>query len=294
MSDKYSQNCDKINRKGFFSILLNHIFHDEPKNREELLVLIRDSEQNELIDQDTCDMLEGVMHIVKKRIKEIMIPRTQMITLKLNYNLNECLDIIIESAHSRFPVMSSDNNYVEGFLIAKDLLPFMKNSNNVFFIKNILRPAVVVPESKYVDRMLKEFRSQRNHMAIVIDEFGAVSGLVTIEDILELIVGEIEDEYDDEETLNIRKIQKCTFSIRALTEIKEFNETFNTNFSDKEVDTIGGLVMKEFGHLPSRGESINIDGYSFKISIADSTKVIQLHVTIPDNKVPVLIESEQK
>lgn len=289
MSDNDSQNCDKINRKGFFSILLSQIFHDEPKNREELLVLIRDAEQNELIDQDTCDMLEGVMHIAKKRIKEIMIPRTQMITLKLNYNLNKCLDVIIESAHSRFPVMNSDKNYVEGFLIAKDLLPFMRSKNSIFCIKNILRPAVVVPESKYVDGMLREFRSKRNHMAIVIDEFGAVSGLVTIEDILELIVGEIEDEYD-EEKLNIRKLQKYTFSIRALTEIKEFNETFNTNFQDEEVDTIGGLVMKEFGHLPSRGESLNINGYSFKVSIADSRKIIQLHVTVPENKIPVLSE----
>ncbi|QCI23960.1 magnesium/cobalt transporter CorC [Buchnera aphidicola (Macrosiphoniella sanborni)] len=291
MSDNNSQNCDKINKKGFFSILLNQIFHDEPKNREELLSLIRDSEQNELIDQDTCDMLEGVMHIVKKRIKEIMIPRTQMVILKLDFNLNKCLDIIIESAHSRFPVMSNDNNYVEGFLIAKDLLPFMKkNPKNIFCIKNIIRPAVVVPESKHVDRMLKEFRATRNHMAIVIDEFGVVSGLVTIEDILELIVGEIEDEYDNIETLNIRRLQKCIFSINALTEIKEFNETFHTNFSHDKVDTIGGLVMKAFGHLPSRGESINIDGYNFKISVADSRKVIQIHVTIPENKVPILKE----
>lgn len=289
MSDNHSQNCDKMNKKGFFSILLNQIFHDEPKNREELLVLIRDSEQNELIDQDTCDMLEGVMHIAKKRIKEIMIPRTQMITLKLSFNLNKCLDIIIESAHSRFPVMNSDNNYVEGVLIAKDLLPFMRSSTDVFCMKNILRQAVVVPESKNVDRMLKEFRSKRNHMAIVIDEFGAVSGLVTIEDILELIVGEIEDEYD-EEKLNIRKLQKDTFSIKALTEIKEFNEFFNTNFSDEEVDTIGGLVMKAFGHLPNRGESINIHGYSFKIALADSRKVIQIHVTVPENKMSNLSE----
>lgn len=290
MSDKNSQNCDKINRKGFFSVLLNQIFHDEPKNREELLSLIRDSEQNELIDQDTCDMLEGVIHIAKKRIKEIMIPRTQMVILKLDFNLNKCLDIIIKSAHSRFPVMSSDNNYVEGFLIAKDLLPFMKHSKNIFCIKNIIRPAVVVPESKYVDRMLKEFRAKRNHMAIVIDEFGVVSGLVTIEDILELIVGEIQDEYDNIETLNIKRLQKCTFSINALTEIKEFNETFNTNFSHEEVDTIGGLVMKAFGHLPAHGENINIDGYNFKIAIVDSRKVIQIHVTIPESKVPILKE----
>lgn len=293
MSNKNSQNCNKINKKGFFSVLLNHIFHDEPKNREELLLLIRDSEQNELIDQDTCDMLEGVMHIVKKRIKEIMIPRTQMVILKLEFNLNQCLDIIIESAHSRFPVMSHDHTYVEGVLIAKDLLPFMQNSKKVFCIQSIIRPVVVVPESKYVDRMLKEFRATRNHMAIVIDEFGAVSGLVTIEDILELIVGEIDDEYDDIETLNIRRLKKCTFSIKALTEIKEFNETFNTNFNDDEVDTIGGLVMKAFGYLPIKGESINIDGYIFKISIADSRKVIQIYVTIPENTIPML-ENTQK
>ncbi|WP_422667345.1 CNNM family magnesium/cobalt transport protein CorC [Buchnera aphidicola] len=282
MSDNSSQNDDKINRKGFFSILLNHIFHDEPKNREELLELIRDAEQNELIDQDTCDMLEGVMHIAKKRIKDIMIPRTQMITLKLHFNLKKCLDIIIESAHSRFPVMSSDKNYVEGFLIAKDLLPLMKESTNIFCIKTILRPVVVVPESKYVDTMLKEFRLKKNHMAVVIDEFGAVSGLVTIEDILELIVGEIDDEYDNKEKFNIRKLHKSTFAIKALTEIKEFNDTFNTNFSNSEVDTIGGLVMKAFGHLPSYGDTITIHDYTFKISIADSRKVIQLHVTVPE------------
>ncbi|AWH90360.1 magnesium/cobalt transporter CorC [Buchnera aphidicola (Melanaphis sacchari)] len=288
MSEKDVENSEKINRKGFFSILLNQIFHDEPKNREELLSLIRDSEQNALIDQDTCDMLEGVMHIAKKRIKDIMIPRTQMITLKLHYNLDKCLDIILESAHSRFPVMNNDKNYVEGFLIAKDLLPFIKNSKNIFCIKKILRPAVVVPESKYVDRMLKEFRSKRNHMAIVIDEFGVVSGLVTIEDILELIVGEIQDEYDNEETINIRRLKKCTFSIQALTEIKEFNRTFNTNFSDNEVDTVGGLVMKAFGHLPNCGENININGYTFKITAADSRKVIQIDVIVPEEKLKIV------
>ncbi|QCI18403.1 magnesium/cobalt transporter CorC [Buchnera aphidicola (Aphis nasturtii)] len=285
MSEKDAKNLEKINKKGFFSILFHHIFHDEPKNREELLALIRDSEQNELIDQDTCDMLEGVIHIAKKKIKEIMIPRTQMIILKLNYNLNKCLDVILESAHSRFPVMNSDKNYVEGFLIAKDLLPFVRNSNKNFHIKNILRPAVVVPESKYVDRMLKEFRLKRTHMAIVIDEFGAVSGLVTIEDILELIVGEIEDEYDEEQKINIRKLQENLFSIKALTEIKEFNDFFQTHFSNEEVDTIGGLVMKAFGHLPSHGEDINIHGYNFKISSVDSRKIIQIHVTIPESKI---------
>ncbi|CAL4325108.1 Magnesium and cobalt efflux protein CorC [Buchnera aphidicola (Protaphis terricola)] len=290
MSETDANSSEKINKKGFFSILLNHIFHDEPKNREELLTLIRDSEQNALIDQDTCDMLEGVIHIAKKKIKEIMIPRTQMIILKLNYNLNKCLDIILESAHSRFPVMNSDKNYVEGFLIAKDLLPFMKNSKIDFHIKNVIRPAFVVPESKYVDRMLKEFRLKRTHMAIVIDEFGAVSGLVTIEDILELIVGEIQDEYDEEEKSNIRKLKERTFSIGALTEIKKFNNIFKTNFNDEEVDTIGGLVMKAFGHLPRCGDNININGYHFKISSTDSRKIIQIHVTTPENKIPKIKE----
>ena len=280
MNDENTQNRE--NRKGFFSILLNHIFHDEPKNKEDLLNLIRDSKENELIDQDTKDMLEGVIDITKQRVREIMIPRSQMITLKPNYNINKCLNIIIKSAHSRFPVMSNDTNYVEGLLMAKDLLPFMKNIKETFHIKNILRPAIVVPESKYVNHMLKEFRLKRFHMAIVIDEFGAVSGLVTIEDILELIIGKIEDEYDNKENLNIRQLNKNTFTVKSLTHIKEFNETFNTNFKNQEVDTVGGLVMQECGHLPRRGDIVNIKGYKFTIHTADSRRIIQIHVIIPD------------
>lgn len=281
MNDENTQN--KENRKGFFSILLHHIFHDEPKNKEDLLNLIRDSEENELIDQETRDMLEGVIDITKQRVREIMIPRSQMITLKLNYNINKCLNIIIKSAHSRFPVMSNDTNYVEGLLMAKDLLSFMKNSQEKFCIKNILRPAIVVPESKYVNHMLKEFRLKRYHMAIVIDEFGAVSGLVTIEDILELIVGKIEDEYDNTANINILQLNQNTFSIKALTHIKEFNETFNTHFRYKGVDTVGGLVMQECGHLPRRGDIIDIKGYKFKIHTANSRRIIQLHVNFPKN-----------
>lgn len=281
MNDENTQN--KENRKGFFSILLHHIFHEEPKNKEDLLNLIRDSEENELIDQETRDMLEGVIDITKQRVREIMIPRSQMITLKPNYNINKCLNIIVKSAHSRFPVMSNDTNYVEGLLMAKDLLSVMKNSQEKFCIKNILRPAIVVPESKYVNHMLKEFRLKRYHMAIVIDEFGAVSGLVTIEDILELIVGKIEDEYDNTANINILQLNHNTFSIKALTHIKEFNETFNTHFKHKGVDTVGGLVMQECGHLPRRGDIIDIKGYKFKIHTANSIRIIQLHVNFPKN-----------
>ncbi len=292
MSDDHSQSSDSPSpKKGFFTLILNQLFHGEPKNRNDLLDLIRDSEQNELIDPDTRDMLEGVMDIAEQRVRDIMIPRSQMVTLKKNQSLEECLDVIIESAHSRFPVISEDKDHIEGILMAKDLLPFMLSNSEPFSMEKVLRPAVVVPESKRVDRMLKEFRSQRYHMAIVIDEFGGVSGLVTIEDILELIVGEIEDEYDDEEDRDIRQLNRHTFTIRALTPIEDFNDVFNTHFSDEEVDTIGGLVMQAFGHLPARGETIEIDGYSFKVAMADSRRIIQVHVKIPeDSPQPVMEE----
>ncbi|MCW2474592.1 MULTISPECIES: CNNM family magnesium/cobalt transport protein CorC [unclassified Symbiopectobacterium] len=283
MSDDHSQNSDSPSpKKGFFSLILNQLFHGEPKDRSDLLAFIRDSEQNDLIDPDTRDMLEGVMDIGEQRVRDIMIPRSQMITLKHNQTLEECLDVIIESAHSRFPVISEDKDHIEGILMAKDLLPFMRSDAAPFSMEQVLRPAVVVPESKRVDRMLHEFRSLRYHMAIVIDEFGGVSGLVTIEDILELIVGEIEDEYDDEEDRDIRQLNRHTYTVRALTPIEDFNEVFGTQFSDEEVDTIGGLVMQAFGHLPARGETIDINGYLFKVAMADSRRIIQAHVRIPD------------
>lgn len=293
MSDDHSQNSDTpASKKGFFSLLLNQLFHGEPQNRDELLELIRDSEQKELIDQDTRDMMEGVMEIAEQRVRDIMIPRSQMITLKQNQSLDECLDVIIESAHSRFPVISEDKDHVEGILMAKDLLPFMRSDSKPFSIADVLRPVVVVPESKRVDRMLKEFRSQRYHMAIVIDEFGGVSGLVTIEDILELIVGEIEDEYDEEDTSDIRQLSRHSYSLRALTPIEDFNETFGTSFSDEEVDTIGGLVMQNFGHLPARGESITIDNYQFKVAMADRRRILQVHVKIPEDATAPQLENE--
>ncbi|MDQ6199378.1 CNNM family magnesium/cobalt transport protein CorC [Morganella morganii] len=284
MSDDHPSGSDTPNqKKGFFSLLRQQLFHGEPKSREDLVEVIRDSEQNALIDPDTRDMLEGVMDISDQRVRDIMIPRSQIVTLKRNQTLDECLDVIIDSAHSRFPVISEDKDHIEGLLMAKDLLPFMRSDSEEFSIDKVLRQAVVVPESKRVDRLLKEFRSQRYHMAIVIDEFGGVSGLVTIEDILELIVGEIEDEYDDEDDVDIRQLSLHSYSVRALTQIEDFNDAFGTRFSDEEVDTVGGLVMQAFGHQPTRGETIEIDNYQFKVAMADSRKIIQLHVKIPDD-----------
>ncbi|OCG36161.1 CNNM family magnesium/cobalt transport protein CorC [Gilliamella sp. Gris1-4] len=268
-------------KKGF-ALWLSQLFHSEPKDKEELIEVIREAEENELIDPDTLDMIEGVMDIAEQRIRDIMIPRSQIVTIKDNYSLDECLDIISEHGHSRYPVISEDRDHIEGILLAKDLLIFIRQGVDNFDLKKILRPTVVVPESKRVDHMLKEFRMQRYHMAMAIDEFGGVSGLVTIEDILELIVGDIEDEYDEVEDRDIRRLTQSVYTVRALTPVEDFNEIFSTDFSDDEMDTIGGLVMQHFGRLPLRGETITIDGYQFKVTIADRRRIIQLHVTIPD------------
>ncbi|MCO6547079.1 MAG: CNNM family magnesium/cobalt transport protein CorC [Gilliamella sp.] len=268
-------------KKGF-ALWLSQLFHSEPKDKEELIEVIREAEENELIDPDTLDMIEGVMDIAEQRIRDIMIPRSQIVTIKDNYSLDECLDIISEHGHSRYPVISEDRDHIEGILLAKDLLIFIRQGVDNFDLKKILRPTVVVPESKRVDHMLKEFRMQRYHMAMAIDEFGGVSGLVTIEDILELIVGDIEDEYDEVEDRDIRRLTQSVYTVRALTPVEDFNEIFSTDFSDDEMDTIGGLVMQQFGRLPLRGEIITIDGYQFKVTIADRRRIIQLHVTIPD------------
>ncbi|OCG74544.1 magnesium/cobalt efflux protein [Gilliamella sp. Nev6-6] len=268
-------------KKGF-TLWLSQLFNSEPKDKEELIEVIREAEENELIDPDTLDMIEGVMDIAEQRIRDIMIPRSQIITIKDNYTLDECLDIISEHGHSRYPVISEDRDHIEGILLAKDLLIFIRQGIDNFDLKKILRPTVVVPESKRVDHMLKEFRMQRYHMAMAIDEFGGVSGLVTIEDILELIVGDIEDEYDEVEDRDIRRLTASVYTVRALTPVEDFNDIFATHFSDEEMDTIGGLIMQHFGRLPLRGESITIDGYQFKVAIADRRRIIQLHVTIPD------------
>ncbi len=271
-----------LHKRGIFASLFNYLFHDEPKNRDDLIELIRDSEQNDLIDNDTRDMLEGVMGIAELRVRDIMIPRSQIVTLKRQQSLEQCLKVIIESAHSRFPVISEDKDHIEGLLIAKDLLPYMRRDAKPFDLDQLLRPAVVVPESKRVERMLKEFRCQRYHLAMVVDEFGSISGLVTIEDILEQIVGDIADEYDvNDSAVAIRKLNDYTFSVHALTPIEVFNEAFKTHYPTQEVDTIGGLVMQAFGHLPTPGETITIANDHFKVTRADSRHIIQLQVTRP-------------
>lgn len=297
MSDEQQSVNTQQDKKSFLQSIFGGLFQSEPKNREDLVEVIRDSLDNELIDSDTKDMIEGVMEISELRVRDIMIPRPQIVYIDANLDLAACVDLIIESAHSRFPVILDDGkDTVLGILHAKDLLKFLRTDSEEFEMTTILRPAVIVPESKRVDRMLKEFRSERFHMAIVVDEFGAVSGLVTIEDILEQIVGDIEDEFDEEEIEPIRQLSRHTYAVSALTDIEKFNETFATEFTDEEVDTIGGLVMQAFGHLAKRGEQIQLEGIDFKVTSADSRRLIQLRVTVPDEqleKMEQLITNEE-
>ncbi|UTU48933.1 CNNM family magnesium/cobalt transport protein CorC [Mergibacter septicus] len=280
-------------KKRFFHSLLGGLFPTEPKNREDLVETIRDSEQNDIINQETRAMIEGVIEISELRVRDLMIPRSQIVFIDIERSLDECLDIIIDSAHSRFPVITDERDNIAGLLLAKDLLKFLRSNSEQFDIEKILRPAVIVPESKRVDRMLKEFRSERFHMAIVVDEFGAVSGLITIEDILEQIVGDIEDEFDEDEIADISQLSKHTYAVRALTGIEDFNQRFATTFDEEEVDTIGGLIMQAFGYLPKRGESILLDGIEFKVTAADSRRLIQLRVCLSDEQL-LLIDKQQQ
>lgn len=261
---------------------IGNLFQGEPKNQEELLEVIHGAKNREVIDQKTKEMIKGVLDVSKLRVRDIMIPRSQMITLGLHQSVKEFLPELIESAHSRFPVITEDKDHIVGLLLAKDLLKYgFSSESNDFKIEDILREAVVVPESKRLDTLLKEFRSQRYHMAIVVDEYGGVSGLVTIEDILEVIVGEIEDEFDDIDVAEIRKVGKRTYTVNALTSIDDFNNYFATEYSNEEQDTIGGLIIHQLGHLPCRGEKINLDNFKFKVTNADSRRLVQLQVRIP-------------
>lgn len=273
-------------KRSFLQAFLSNLFQSEPKNREDLVEVIRDSAQNELIDSDTKEMIEGVMEISELRVRDIMIPRPQIVFIDDGLPFDECINLIIESAHSRFPVLKDDGkDTILGILHAKDLLKYLRPEQDNFDINPLLRPAVIVPESKRVDRMLKEFRSERFHMAMVVDEFGAISGLVTIEDILEQIVGDIEDEFDEQEAAQIRQLSRHSYAVSALTDIEKFNAFFACEFDDEEVDTLGGLAMQSLGRLPQRGEQFSlVDGVDVKVTSADSRRLIQLRVTVSDEQ----------
>ncbi len=247
----------------------------EPKDRDELVELLRDAHSRELLDGDALEMIEGVLEVSELQVRDIMIPRSQMVVVERDVPPEEFLPIVIESAHSRFPVIGDNRDEVVGILLAKDLLPYFaaENGREQFNIRDVLRPAVFIPESKRLNVLLREFRASRNHMAIVVDEYGGVAGLVTIEDVLEQIVGEIEDEHDVEEDTYIVAHADGGYTVKALAPIEDLNEQLGTAFSDEEFDTVGGLVMNAFGHLPKRGETVDLDGFRFKVMRADRRRI---------------------
>jgi len=255
------------------------IFNAEPQDISDLQDIISEAQTRSLIDSDTKSMLQGVLEVSNMRARDIMVPRSQMATIDIDDTVADMLPILMENNHSRYPVVNEDKDHIEGILLVKDLLQYALDPNVTdWHLRDLLRPAVIIPESKRVDALLKEFRQKRYHMAIVVDEYGGVSGLVTIEDILEQIVGEIEDEHDDEEENDIKKMASRVFQVSALTPLDEFNETFNTTFDEEDADTIGGIVLHAFGHMPARGESIELQGLTFKVSKANSRRLVQLQV----------------
>ena len=265
---------------------LSHFLLRGPEDREQLFELLKSSYEKNLMDADSLSMIEGVLQVSEMQVRDIMIPRSQMDVIDISHSPEKFIPFIIATAHSRFPVIEDDKNDVIGILLAKDLLKYYAGED--FEIRDMLRPAIFIPESKRLNVLLKEFRSSRNHIAIVVDEYGGVSGMVTIEDVLEQIVGEIEDEFDFDETEdNIIQDKDGRYRVKASTEIEDFNEFFKVTFSNEEFSTIGGLIIHAFGHLPKRDEKITFQGFKITVLRADSRKLysILLEIDTPGNNV---------
>jgi len=260
---------------------LSHAWKDELRDRDHLRQLLHDAQRRNIIDTDALVMIEGVLQVAEMQVRDIMVPRSQMVVVERDAPMDEILPVITNSGHSRFPVVGESRDEVVGLLLAKDLLVnFVNGQGPRFNLRDALRPAVFIPESKRLNVLLKEFRASRNHMAIVVDEYGGVAGLVTIEDVLEQIVGEITDEHDTEEGEFIKKHNESVYIVKALTPIDVFNDYFGTVFSDEEFDTLGGLIMQRLGHLPKRGEVMDLDQFHIRVLRADSRRIHLLQMSL--------------
>jgi magnesium and cobalt transporter len=259
-----------------------------PQTREELLEIITRARREGLLDQETQDTIQRVLQVAELRVRDIMIPRPKMVVVDRSDSPEQFLPVLIDSAHSRFPVVDGERDKVIGILLAKDVLRYFENGESgAFNMRDMLRPAVFIPESKRLNVLLDEFRSNRNHMAVVVDEYAGVAGLVTIEDVLEQIVGDIEDEHDiDEEADMILQRGENEYIIKALLPLEDFNEYFETSYSDEEVDTFGGLVLQHFGHVAKRGETVQIDRFHVEVLHSDSRRVYLLKVFVDPNWTP--------
>lgn len=255
-------------------------FTHEPQNRDELIELLHAACHQDILSADTLMMLEGAIRVSEMHVRDVMIPRAQMVVLEVDAPPEELIKTIVESGHSRFPVINDNRDDVQGIFLAKDLLDYYAELDDKqgFNMREVMRQAVFIPESKRLNVLLREFRTSHNHIAIVIDEYGGVAGLITIEDVIEQIVGDIDDEHDVDDTVFIKPNHKGSYLVRALTPIEEFNEYFKTPFNDEGFDTISGLLLREFGHLPRRGESLELEGHHFEILRADSRRIHLLRV----------------
>ena len=259
----------------------------EPQDREQLLGVLREAGERGVLDGDALTMLEGVLGVADLQVRDIMVPRGQMVVVRRSTPASQILAVVVESGHSRYPVMDEDRDDIVGILMAKDLLRLSVSAAPRFDIREYMRPAQFVPESKRLNVLLKEFRRNRNHMAIVVDEYGGVSGLVTIEDVIEQIVGEIDDEFDVEDVENIRRDGERKFTVRGVTRIDEFNEYFGARLSEEQgFDTIAGLLMQQLGRLPRRGETAGIDGFEFQVMRVDRGRIDALRVVAPRDVLP--------
>jgi len=264
---------------------IGKVFSSEPRDRQELKELINESHEKGILDGEAVAMIEGALAVSEMQVRDAMVPRSHMVVIPLEIPLEEFLPLILESGHSRFPVIGEDRDEVEGILLAKDLLRHYAENSGQLDLKSLVRPAVVIPESKRLNMLLRDFRASRNHMAIVVDEYGGVSGLITIEDVLEEIVGEIDDEHDEEEEAPIKQLGKNLYQVNALAEVEDFNEAFQCDFSDEGYDTVGGLLLAEFGRVPERGETVVLgDRFQFSVTAADNRRIIMLEMNDLDSE----------
>lgn len=269
---------------------LSLAFLSEPQSRPELIEVLRQAQKRDLFDNNALTMMENVIQVAEIQVRDIMVPRSQMIVIDASSDYENMLPVVTNSGHSRFPVIGESRDEIVGILLAKDLLRYADvNDNDEFLLRDILRSPIFVPESKRIDDLLREFRASRNHMALVVDEYSGIAGLVTIEDVLEQIVGEIDDEHDVADETNIRRHGLTRYSVRAMTPIEEFNDVFATDFSDERFDTIAGVLIQQFGHVPARGEMISLGRLQFKVISSDSRRIHNIQVII----LPVEVAQEQ-
>tara|TARA_B100000282_G_scaffold120273_1_gene85751 strand:+ start:206 stop:1075 length:870 start_codon:yes stop_codon:yes gene_type:complete len=286
MNDEPPSISAESNALGFRNRIKNKIkeiyrnFSYKPKNKQELAGSIRDSSERGVLEKGTLNMIEGALKVSTDQVRDVMIPRPQVVFIEKEEKPQDFLPRVIRSGHSRFPILNPETDKIEGILLAKELLPFISTKNlNEFQLSRLIRPAVFVPESKKLNNLLDELKAGKNHMAVVLDEYGDVTGIVTIEDVLEEIVGEIEDEHDKDSGTLIKEIAEGEYLVSALTPIDVFNEQFNSSLSDKDFDTLGGIVMHHFARFPKPNDAINIEGLRFVINSLERRRIKRIKVT---------------